>query len=186
MAEPHDMLPLDRLLSDRQRPDRRLRVVEAGSSRPASTALLSRSDVERLLRCSLVDIEPAAALILASFPLGGRIETIARLVLAGRLAILEEAYEEPVLTGTRPQAQRPPEEPPGPGPAEELGWIEVTLVDEEDRPIAGEDYKITLPDGSLRVGKLDAAGRVRVDGIPQGTCWVQFPSLGRGGSSAAS
>jgi len=57
-------------------------------------------------------------------------------------------------------------------------WIEIKLVDEENRPVPGEKYKITLPDGeTVAGGTLDAKGFARVDGFDPGTCRVTFPEL---------
>lgn len=174
---------LESLITQRLRPDRRLRLVEASARTSRTLGLMSQSEIERLLRTSPLDISAPAAQILAQYPLGGTAENIARLILAGRLALLEEEYREPLFTGTIPKEAEPPEEPPGPTPTPETGWIEILLVNEDEQPIAGEDYKITLPDGTIRAGKLDAGGHLRLDAIPQGTCWVQFPMLGLHGST---
>ena len=57
-------------------------------------------------------------------------------------------------------------------------WIEIELVDEEDNPVPGEKYRITLPDGkTLAEGRLDDKGFARVDGIDPGTCKITFPDL---------
>ncbi len=57
-------------------------------------------------------------------------------------------------------------------------WIEIELVDEEDNPVPGERYRITLPDGkTLAEGRLDDKGFARVDGIDPGTCQITFPDL---------
>ncbi len=56
-------------------------------------------------------------------------------------------------------------------------WIEIELVDEEDQPVPGERYEITLPDGSVARGTLDQYGFARVDGIDPGNCRITFPRL---------
>jgi type VI secretion system secreted protein VgrG len=56
-------------------------------------------------------------------------------------------------------------------------WIEIELVDEEEQPVAGEKYEITLPDGRVAKGTLDQHGFARIDGIDPGTCKVTFPNL---------
>ena len=56
-------------------------------------------------------------------------------------------------------------------------WIEIELVDEDGNPVPGEEYQITLPDGStVASGTLDAKGKARVEGIDGGTCKVTFPN----------
>jgi len=62
---------------------------------------------------------------------------------------------------------------------EEKTWIEIELVDEEDRPVADEAWVITLPNGTKQSGTTDSNGRARVDGIDPGTCQVTFPKLDR-------
>ena len=73
-----------------------------------------------------------------------------------------------------------PHKPPeSPAQAEEEGktsWIEIELVDEENKPVSGERYKITLPDSSIAEGTLDEKGFARIEGIPPGTCQVSFPN----------
>ena len=56
-------------------------------------------------------------------------------------------------------------------------WIEIELVGEDDKPIPGEKYRITLPDGKVDEGTLDENGWARVDGFEEGSCVVTFPSL---------
>ena len=57
-------------------------------------------------------------------------------------------------------------------------WIEIEMVGEDDKPIVGEAYRITLPDGeTVAEGTLDDKGFARVDGIEPGTCKITFPSL---------
>ncbi|GBC93877.1 hypothetical protein HRbin15_02379 [bacterium HR15] len=56
-------------------------------------------------------------------------------------------------------------------------WIEIELVDEQGNPVPNERYRLKLPDGSIREGRLDANGRARVDGIEPGTALVCFPDL---------
>lgn len=62
-------------------------------------------------------------------------------------------------------------------PKENKHWIEIQLFDMQKQPAAAEPYSITLPDGSTREGTLDAKGRARIDGIPEGNCVVRFPSI---------
>ena len=62
-------------------------------------------------------------------------------------------------------------------PVDKKYWIEVVLLDEDRWPVPDEPYSVTLPDGSIREGKLNAKGRVRISGIPEGPCQVKFPRI---------
>jgi hypothetical protein len=62
--------------------------------------------------------------------------------------------------------------------AEKPSWIEIELVDKKDKPVPGEAYRVTLPDGTtVATGTLDEKGYARVDGIDPGTCKITFPKL---------
>ncbi len=57
-------------------------------------------------------------------------------------------------------------------------WIEIMLVDKQNKPVPGEPYRITLPDGNtVAEGTLNEKGIARVDGIDPGTCKVTFTNL---------
>jgi hypothetical protein len=57
-------------------------------------------------------------------------------------------------------------------------WIEIEMVNQDDRPVPGKHYRITLADGeTVAEGTLDPKGFARVDGIDPGTCKVTFPDL---------
>ena len=60
---------------------------------------------------------------------------------------------------------------------QKTSWIEIKLVDEENRPVPGEKYRITLSDDTVIEGTLDGDGFARHDGIPKGNCRVTFPDL---------
>ncbi len=72
---------------------------------------------------------------------------------------------------------KPPTEEEKEEKKEELSWIEIEMVGEDDEPIPGEKYKITLPDDSVAEGTLDEKGFARVEGFEKGTCKVCFPDL---------
>lgn len=64
------------------------------------------------------------------------------------------------------------------GEEEKKSWIEIELVDENDQPVPGERYRVTLPDGTIIAeGTLDEKGLKRIDGIDPGTCQITFPNL---------
>jgi type VI secretion system secreted protein VgrG len=62
---------------------------------------------------------------------------------------------------------------------EEAHWIEIELVDENDNPVAGERYRVTLPDGeTIARGTTGPDGVARIGGISEaGNCLVTFPNL---------
>lgn len=56
-------------------------------------------------------------------------------------------------------------------------WIEIEMVDEDDKPVTGLAYRITLPDNTTSEGTLDDKGFARIDGLEPGNCKVTFPKL---------
>jgi hypothetical protein len=60
----------------------------------------------------------------------------------------------------------------------EKTYIEIELVDEAGSPVPGEQYEVTLADGTtVARGTLDQNGFARIDGIDPGSCKVTFPRL---------
>ncbi|HTO92221.1 MAG TPA: type VI secretion system tip protein VgrG [Candidatus Sulfotelmatobacter sp.] len=59
-------------------------------------------------------------------------------------------------------------------------WIEVELVDENKKPVAGEPYEVELPDGSIATGTTGADGVARIEGVDPGSCKVRFPKRDKG------
>ncbi|HHN77114.1 MAG TPA: hypothetical protein ENK11_00365 [Phycisphaerales bacterium] len=76
-------------------------------------------------------------------------------------------------TKAKPFKETPGEE----GEEKEKSWIEIELRDQEGEPIAGEQYEILLPDGTIAKGSLDGNGFARVAGFEPGQCKVTFPAL---------
>ncbi len=75
-------------------------------------------------------------------------------------------------------ANAPRHDPKSEENKDKKSWIEIVLVDQDDKPVPGEAYRITLPDGTtLAEGTLDEKGFAREDGIDPGTCKVTFPNL---------
>jgi uncharacterized Zn-binding protein involved in type VI secretion len=74
-------------------------------------------------------------------------------------------------------AQQPA--PPEKEPPEKIekGNVGFTLTDQQGNPVDGEQYELTLPDGSTRKGKTDSNGKVLLQGIDQGNCKLSFPDL---------
>ena len=57
----------------------------------------------------------------------------------------------------------------------EKTWIEIELIDNSGQPVPNERYKLTLPDGSVKWGRLDGHGKARVERLQPGNCQVTFP-----------
>lgn len=104
---------------------------------------------------------------------------LAPLLVRDRLRVLrtrEEAQPIPLGAAGSP-TEKPPEAPKE--VVKEKTWIEFELLDEDGEPMAGEEYELALPDGSLQKGKLDPKGLVRVAGIDPGLgtiSWFVKPS----------
>jgi len=83
----------------------------------------------------------------------------------------------PVTPGKQSAASNAPtHDPNSPENQTKKHYIEIKLLDNNGNPVAGEPYKVTLPDGStVADGTLDQNGFARVDNIDPGTCQVSFP-----------
>ena len=56
-------------------------------------------------------------------------------------------------------------------------YIEIELVDKDDKPMKDEEYILYLSDGEVRKGKLDGNGYAREEKIPPCLSHVKFPNL---------
>lgn len=100
-----------------------------------------------------------------------------------------KAQQRQTQTGKYGSVKTQPYKPPQTAAEKETkkSWIEIEMVDEEDQPVPGEAYKITLPDGqTIAEGTLNDKGFTRVDGIEQGTCKITFPDLDKDAWEAVS
>ena|SRR5437867_65437 len=90
-----------------------------------------------------------------------------------------KAEQRQAQAGKYGTAKSKPHKPPESEDEKEKkkSWIEIELVDEDDKPVPGEKYKITLPDETVAQGTLDEKGFARVDGIEPVTCKITFPDL---------
>jgi len=89
-----------------------------------------------------------------------------------------KAQQRQSNTGKYGTAQLKPQKPPKDDEEKKKkkSWIEIVLVDDKNKPMAGEPYQVTLPDGqTVAQGTLNEKGYARVDGIEPGECKVTFP-----------
>ena len=49
------------------------------------------------------------------------------------------------------------------------------------QPVPGAAWEVTLPNGRVLEGRLDANGKTRLEGLDPGQCKVKFPELDRRG-----
>jgi hypothetical protein len=95
----------------------------------------------------------------------------------GRLLVVECVTLRQELPAGPPPAPAPtPETPkPKPRPIKDLKtWIEIHLVDEQDKPVANVGYSVKVPEGVLYEGKTDENGKAKITNIDPGTCDVSF------------
>jgi len=86
--------------------------------------------------------------------------------------------EATLAPGELAAANAPWHDPNSEESKQKKSWIEIELVDEKSKPVPGEKYRVTLPEGTVVAeGALDTKGFARVDGIDPGTCKVTFPNL---------
>jgi hypothetical protein len=109
------------------------------------------------------------------------LEQLALQLVSGRFTIRRiPAFEMgPSSAKPLPEVSEPEQAPEIVHEKEEKVWIEIMLVDETNHPVAGERFRILLPNGKKVEGKTDSRGMARVDNIDPGTCQVTFPYLDR-------
>lgn len=56
-------------------------------------------------------------------------------------------------------------------------YIEIEVVDEDGKALAGEEYILYLSNGEIRKGTLDGSGKLREEGIPPGFNKLRLPNL---------
>lgn len=142
--------------------------------------------VARSIRLALTDYLGAQGLHLRSNR--DVLDEFARLLATGRVALRPAKMRTlPVAwSAAEPEAEPEPEESAPPPPTEELAWLQIVLVDEDDMPVVGEKCEIVGPDGA-RVGTYttDSEGTIRLDQIEAGAYSVSFTKLDQDAWEAA-
>jgi hypothetical protein len=57
-------------------------------------------------------------------------------------------------------------------------WIAIELVDQDKKAVPRARFKLKLPDGSVRSGRLGEDGKFFAQAVPQGDCLLTFPDYG--------
>ena len=71
-------------------------------------------------------------------------------------------------------------------PCEQKTWVDILLVDAAGEPIPNEEFRLTLPDGTVITGKVDENGLGGVDGVVKGEGTLEFPNLNQPDASVDS
>jgi hypothetical protein len=107
------------------------------------------------------------------------LERFAALLVSGKIVMIRSIDlaagppPEPPAEGQKSEA-RDSAKPRSPKPK---SWVEINLKDSRGDPVAGERYRIKLPDGSVQEGTLDGFGHAEYYEILRGSCEVSFPDL---------
>jgi len=103
----------------------------------------------------------------------------------------------PSPASASPVPSPPPSEPePEASPAEaapakaeekpkQKSWVEIVLVDMDNKPVSGVRYRIEPPGGEPREGYLNEFGQAGYYEIEPGSCKVSFPDLDKEAWEAA-
>jgi hypothetical protein len=106
---------------------------------------------------------------LASWTLDELRDRVVSWVRAGRLVVWRARRAPPLF---KPELELPRVDSLGP-----TSWIEIVLVDQENKPVPGERYVLDLGDGTMRRGTLDGSGFAREEDLKGSRCKVLFPDL---------
>ncbi|WP_266158034.1 type VI secretion system Vgr family protein [Dyella silvatica] len=141
-----------------------------------------------------ITISPAGVTIVGTIVMinsGGPQASGSAASLVPPLAVLAAAVADKAIPGQKmdvsPLGKTRPAKPPGHAAVHDpdadenkkkTHYIEVELVDDNGKPVAGESVRVTLPDGStVAEGTTDEKGRYKVTHIDPGQCKVSFPNL---------
>jgi hypothetical protein len=101
------------------------------------------------------------------------------LLETGRLIVFEciEVQRELPKLPRAPLAPRTVARPPRP-PEEELKtWVGIELVDDRDKPVANQRYRVKVPGGTFHEGTTDAKGQAKITNLNPGGCEISFPDI---------
>jgi len=101
------------------------------------------------------------------------------LLETGRLIAVEcriPVLATPMVDVPKPPGPRPRLRPTVVDPPVKT-WVAIELLDDAGKPVPNEKYVVTVPEGVIKSGTLDAMGRARIPDIDPGTCKISFPNI---------
>lgn len=112
-----------------------------------------------------------------SLPQGAVRALASEALSSGALALVPHvAQRRPIATVLEKATPRLTDLAPHEPEVKPTHTLELHLVDAAGEPVAGEAYRVELPDGRVVEGRLDARGVALLTGIVgTGTCRVNFP-----------
>jgi len=123
-----------------------------------TTLDVSRLGSNELLAAASTLLEPETLRTISAEPI--------RQTVGGPVAAPEAATAAPEEAAEIPLVPIPP-------PAK----IDLVLLDEDDKGIGSEPYRLVLSDGTVKEGSLDGGGRLLLTDIAAGQCRITFPRL---------
>jgi hypothetical protein len=90
------------------------------------------------------------------------------------LALVDEDYRVRQNAARAGRADLDPRSPPVAEASARVHYLTTYQMDHDHRPLAESGYRLTLPDGLVRVGFTDRRGVAREELIPPGPCEVEL------------
>lgn len=88
--------------------------------------------------------------------------------------VIQQAAPPPVVQSAAPAAVAlAPEKEK----QQEKTWIEIVLVDMDSKPVPNERYRVKLPGGEVKEGRLNSYGQAGFYELNPGSCKISFPDL---------
>ena len=86
--------------------------------------------------------------------------------------VVKQAAPPPVAQAPAPPVPAKKEEK-----QQEKTWVEIVLVDMEGKPVPNERYRVKLPGGEVKEGRLNSYGQAGFYELDPGNCKITFPDL---------
>ncbi len=120
---------------------------------------------------------PAAAAEAINSTAGGHKEYSGGAAAAAAAAQTGTMPGTPYSRSNSSRSEEPTHNPDSPENQQKTHWIGIRLKDRTGQPIAGQAYRVVLPNGDVSEGTLDDEGKAKIEHIDSGQCQVSFPGL---------